>query len=78
MYLIGNVLKKLAKRVLIPLGLTAAASATDAAIPKKLLRSGFTTLIVSNKEMNDIMKTVNTLEESGLLKKALVKELKMK
>ena len=78
MYLIGNVLKKLAKRVFIPLGLTAAASATDAAIPKKLLRSGFTTLIVSNKEMNDIMKTVNTLEESGLLKKALVKELKMK
>ena len=34
---IGNVLKPLAKSVLIPLGLTASASATDAAIHKKCL-----------------------------------------
>ena len=34
--LMKNVLKTLAKSVLIPLGLTAAASATDAAIQKKL------------------------------------------
>ena len=46
--LIGNVLKPLAKRILIPLGLTAATSATDAAIYKKMFRSGFTTLIISN------------------------------
>ena len=35
----GNVLKPLAKSVLIPLGLTAAASATDAAIHKKMIGS---------------------------------------
>ena len=37
--LIGNVLKPLAKSVLIPLGLTAAASTTDAAIHKKMFGS---------------------------------------
>ena len=43
--LIGNVLKPLVKSVLIQLGLTAAAaSATDAAIHKKMFRSGMTTL----------------------------------
>ena len=54
MPLIGNVLKQLAKNVLIPLGLTVVASATDAAIHKKIFRSGFTTLIISNEDMNDI------------------------
>ena len=48
--LIGNVLKPLAKSVLIPLGLTAAASATDAAIHKKMFESGITTWIISNEE----------------------------
>ena len=38
--LIGNVLKQLVKSVLIPLGWTAAASATDAAIHKKMFGSG--------------------------------------
>ena len=61
--LIGNVLKPLAKSVLIPLGLTAAASATDAGIHKKMFESGMTTLIISNEEMNDIMKIVKSLEE---------------
>ena len=51
----GNVLKPLAKSVLIPLGLTAAASATDAAIQKKMFGSGVTTLIISNEEANNIM-----------------------
>ena len=55
--LIGNVLKPLAKSILIPLGLTsAAAAATDAAIHKKVLASGTTTLIVSNEEMDDMKK----------------------
>ena len=36
--LIENVIKTLAKSVLIPLGLTAAASASDAGIHKKILR----------------------------------------
>ena len=41
-----NVIKPLAKRVLIPLGLTAALSAADAGILKKILGSGNTTLII--------------------------------
>ena len=40
--LMENVLKLLAKSVLIPLGLTSAASVTDAAINKKMIESGFT------------------------------------
>ena len=56
MSLIGNVLKPLAKSVLIPLGLTAAASATDAAIHKKMFGSANTTFIISNEKVNDIMK----------------------
>ena len=49
-----NVLTVLAKRVLIPLGLTAAASATDASIQKKIYESGITTMITSNKELKGI------------------------
>ena len=60
--LIKNVIKPLAKRVLIPLGLTAAASAADPGIHKKILGSGNTTLIISNEEMNDIIKIVQALE----------------
>ena len=59
--LIKNVIKPLAKSVLIPLGLTAAASAADAGIHKKILGSGTTTLIISNDEMEDIIKIVNLL-----------------
>ena len=53
-----NALKPLAKSVLIPLGLTAAAAAaaTDAAIHKKMFGSVNTTLIISNKEINNIIK----------------------
>ena len=63
----GNVLKPLGKSVLIPLGLTTAASATDAAIHKKMFGSGFTTLIISNEEMEDIVRMAKSIEESGLL-----------
>ena len=72
--LIGNALNPLAKSVLIPLGLTAAALATDAAI-HKMFESGFT-LIISNEERNDIMKIVESLEESGLLVKDLSETIK--
>ena len=68
--LIKNVIKPLAKSVLIPLGLTAAASAADAGIHKKILGSGHnntTTLIISNNEIKDIIKFVKSLEDSGLL-----------
>ena len=62
--LIKNVIKPLAKSVLIPLGLTVPVSAADAGIQKKKkktkkkLASGTTTLIILNEEMNDIMKIV--------------------
>ena len=64
---IKNVIKPLAKSVLIPLGLTVAASAADAGIRKKILGSGNTTLIISNEEMGYIIKLVESLEDSGVL-----------
>ena len=51
-------IKPLVKSVLIPLGLTAAASASNVGIHKKILGSGKTTLIVSNDEINDIIKII--------------------
>ena len=59
----------LAKNVLAPLGITAAASAIDAGIQKKIHGSGTTTLIMSNEKMNDIMKIVQALEDSNTLLK---------
>ena len=78
-----NVLKPLVKSVLIPLGLTAAVSATDAAIHKKIFWSGTRpsnlakriTLIISNEEMND-MRIVKSLEGSDLLIKDVNKTFK--
>ena len=69
--LIKNVIKSLAKRILIPLGLTAAASAVDAGIHNNIFGSGTTTLIISNDEMKDIIKIVKSLEDSGLLLKGV-------
>ena len=74
-----SVIKPLAKSVLISLGLTAAASAADAGIHKKILGSGHpldlaphnTILIISNDEMDDILKIVKSLEDSGLLLKGV-------
>ena len=62
--LMENVLKPLAKSVLISLGLISAASGTDAAIYKKMFGSGMTTLIISNEEMNEIIKIVQSLENN--------------
>ena len=76
MPLIENRLKLLAKSVLIPLGLTAAAAATNAVFHKKMFRN--MTLIISNEEMNDIMKIIKFLEESGLLIKVAGKTIKNK
>ena len=56
----------LTKSVFIALGLTAAV-ATDAAIHKKRLGSGFSTLTILKEETGDIMRIVKSLEESGLL-----------
>ena len=74
--LIGIILKPLAKSVLFPLRLTAGGSATDAAIHKKMFGLGrrpseltfrMTALIIFNEEINDIIKIVKSLEESGSL-----------
>ena len=51
--------------MLIPLGLTAAASAADAGIHKKILGSGITKLIISNEEMKNIIKIVRSFEGLG-------------
>ena len=51
----------LAKNILAPLGITTAASAIEAGTQKQIhgsIRPSSTTLIISNKEMNDIMKAV--------------------
>ena len=63
--LIKSVLTPLAKTVFIPLGLTVAELATDAAIQKKSHGSGTTALIISNEEIDDIMKILKSLELSG-------------
>ena len=79
--LMKSVIKPLAKIVLIPLGLIAAASAADAGIHKKILGPGHpldlapphnnTILIISNDEMDDILKIVKSLEDCGLLLKGV-------
>ena len=71
--LMKSVIKPLAKSVLIPLGLTAAASAADAGIHKKILGSGHnnTTLIISNDEMDDILKKVKFFEDSEVILKGV-------
>ena len=59
------------------LGLTAAASATDAAINKKILGSGnHTTLIISNNDMQDLLKIVKSLEDSGILFNGITETVK--
>ena len=70
--LMKNVIKPLAKSVLIPLRLTAAALAADAEIHNKIFGSGNhtshnTILIISNNKMKDIIKIVKYLEDYGLL-----------
>ena len=75
--LMKSVIQPLAKNVLIPLGSTAAASAADAGIHKKILGSGHnTTIIISNDEMKDILKIVKSLEGSGLLLLGVSKTIK--
>ena len=84
---LGSLLSKLAgplmklaiplvKDVLALLGITAAASAIDAGIQKKIHGSGTTTLIISNEEMNGIMKIAQALEDSNILLKGVTKAIK--
>ena len=75
--LIKSVIKPLAKSILIPLGLTAAASVADAGIYKDILGSDHnTTLIISNYEMGDILTIVKSPEESRIQLKGVGETIK--
>ena len=84
--LLGNLLSKLAgplikvamplaKNVLTPLGLTAAKSAIDGSIQKKIHGAGVK-LIIEQEDMKDIMKIIKALENSGILLKGVSKTIK--
>ena len=60
----------LAKNVLAPLGLTAAMSAIDGSIQKKIHGSG-NKLIIEEEDMKNIMKIIEALENSGILLKGV-------
>ena len=60
----------LAKNVSAPLGLTAAMSAIDGSIQKKIHGSGIK-LIIEEKDMKDIMKIIEALGNSGILLKGV-------
>ena len=71
----------LAKNVLAPLGLTAAMSAIDGSIHKKIHGSGATKgagvkLIIEQEDMNDIIKIIKALENSCILLKGVSKTIK--
>ena len=71
-----SVFTPLAKSALLPCELLAAMSAADAAIQKKIYESLTTALIISNEEMEDIMKIGKLLEELGLLLKGISEIIK--
>ena len=75
-----SVLTPLAKSFLLPFGLSAGMAAAYTAIQKKKKKygSGTTNLIISNEEIEDIMKIVKLLEESGLLIKRINETIKNK
>ena len=66
------------KNILVPLGLSAAMSATDAAIQKKMYGSGMTTLTISNDDLNDLIKIVTALEEHVTLLRGTSNSIKNK
>ena len=72
-----NILKPLARSVLIKLGLIAVAPATDAAIQKIGFGSAITTLIISDEKIDYIMKIVKPVGESGLLIKSVRETIKI-
>ena len=71
-------IKPLAKTVLITLGLTAAtvSGKDEEATQKKIYGSSKITLIISNEEMNDIMKIIKSLEDTGLLIESFSEKIK--
>ena len=71
-----NVLTLLARFFLLPFGLSAAMSTADRAIQEKIYGSGTTALIISNEEIEELMKVVKSLEESRLLVKGINETIK--
>ena len=69
-----KVVLPLAKKLLVPLGLTAAMSAIDGSIQKKIHGSGVK-LIIEEEDMNDIIKIIEALENSGILLKGVSKTI---
>ena len=65
----------LAKNVLVPLGLTAAMSAIDGSIIQKEIHGSGVKLIIEQEDMNDIMKIIEALENSGILLKGVSKTI---
>ena len=80
---LGKLLSKLAgplMKVLAPLGLKAAMSAIDGSIQKKIHGSGATKgagikLIIVQEDMNDIIRIIEALENSGILLKGVTKTI---
>ena len=70
-----KVAARLTKNILLPLGV-GATSAIDTRIQKKIHGSGTTTVIISNKEINDIVKICQALEYSSILLKEIIKTIK--
>ena len=66
----------LPKNVSAPLGIKVADSAIDAGVQKKIQDSGTANLIISNEEMNGIMKIIQALEDSNILLKGVTKRIK--
>ena len=64
----------LAKNVLAPLGLTAAMSTIDGSIQKKMRGEGVK-LVIERKDMNDMIKFFEALENSGILLKGITKTI---
>ena len=67
-----------AKNVLAPLEMMALSSSIDAGIQMKIRASGMTTLIITNKEVNDMMKIIKAFDDSGVLLKDVTKTIKNK
>ena len=57
------------------LGLTAASSTIDAGVQKNIYGSGTTTLVISDEEINDIIKIFQALEDSNILLKGVTKTI---
>ena len=63
----------LATKLLPVLGLSDAMSGIDGAVQKKVHGSGIKSLVISNEELDDIMKIIQALEDSDILLKGIIK-----